>query len=168
MRFHKASCYTKSEAEELISVKVILKGYSMASFFRVKSELVASGELRLVLRSCLASQCRCYSSTTTASKDQEEVIERQPENYRPGADSYAYDNPWPKLNRGRLDFLFGDGWRRPLARDQGAKMRRQWIWFGQCSYDEHKDWFDFHSKFFIFCTVMVVYFTFWIVYARPD
>lgn len=42
--------------------------------------------------------------------------------YRPGSDSYAYDNPWPKLNGGRLDWLFGDGWRRPLAKDQGAKM----------------------------------------------
>lgn len=42
--------------------------------------------------------------------------------FRPGSDSYAYDNPWPKLNGGRLDWMFGDGWRRPLAKDQGAKM----------------------------------------------
>uniref|UniRef100_A0A1I7XAH7 Uncharacterized protein n=1 Tax=Heterorhabditis bacteriophora TaxID=37862 RepID=A0A1I7XAH7_HETBA len=40
----------------------------------------------------------------------------------PGSDSYAYENPWPKLNGGRLDWLFGDGWRRPLAKEQGAKM----------------------------------------------
>ena len=49
-------------------------------------------------------------------------IERKPENYRPGSDSYAYENPWPKLNAGRFDWLFQDGWRRPLAKDQGAKM----------------------------------------------
>ncbi|PIO57175.1 hypothetical protein TELCIR_21421, partial [Teladorsagia circumcincta] len=63
----------------------------------------------------------------------------------PGTDSYAYDNPWPKLNGGRLDWLFGDGWRRPLAKDQGAKMRREWIWFGRVSHDEHKDWLNFHQ-----------------------
>lgn len=42
--------------------------------------------------------------------------------FRPGSDSYAYENPWPKLNKGRLDWLFQDGWRRPLTKDQGAKM----------------------------------------------
>uniref|UniRef100_A0AC34F2A7 Uncharacterized protein n=1 Tax=Panagrolaimus sp. ES5 TaxID=591445 RepID=A0AC34F2A7_9BILA len=49
-------------------------------------------------------------------------IERKLDNYRPGSDSYAYENPWPKLNSGRLDWLFQDGWRRPLAKDQGAKI----------------------------------------------
>lgn len=43
-------------------------------------------------------------------------------NFRPGSDTYAYDNPWPKLNKGRLDWLFQDGWRRPLATDQGGKI----------------------------------------------
>jgi hypothetical protein len=42
--------------------------------------------------------------------------------FRPGSDSYAYENPWPKLNKGRLDWLFQDGWRRPLAKDQGARL----------------------------------------------
>lgn len=49
-------------------------------------------------------------------------VVRKPANYKPGSDSYAYENPWPKLNGGRLDWLFGDGWRRPLAKDQGGKM----------------------------------------------
>ncbi|EPB67602.1 hypothetical protein ANCCEY_13306 [Ancylostoma ceylanicum] len=81
-----------------------------------------------------------------ASHSQSESnIERKPDLYRPGSDSYAYDNPWPKLNGGRLDWLFGDGWRRPLAKDQGAKMRREWIWFSQVSHDEHKDWLKFHQ-----------------------
>ncbi|VDK44137.1 unnamed protein product [Anisakis simplex] len=87
---------------------------------------------------------------------------------RPGSDSYAYDNPWPKLNGGRLDWLFGDGWRRPLAKDQGAKMRREWIWFSQIAYDEHKDWLRFHQIAFVLFTVLTTWFTCWIVFAKPD
>ncbi|KHN70642.1 hypothetical protein Tcan_14337 [Toxocara canis] len=98
----------------------------------------------------------------------EENIERKPVDYRPGSDSYAYDNPWPKLNGGRLDWLFGDGWRRPLAKDQGAKMRREWIWFSQVAHDEHKDWMRFHQFAFVLFTVMTTWFTCWIVFAKPD
>lgn len=95
-------------------------------------------------------------------------IERKPDLYRPGSDSYAYDNPWPKLNSGRLDWLFGDGWRRPLAKEQGAKMRREWIWFSQVAHDEHKDWLKFHQVAFLFFTVLTTWFTCWIMFARPD
>ncbi|KAK5982750.1 hypothetical protein GCK32_005548 [Trichostrongylus colubriformis] len=95
-------------------------------------------------------------------------MERKPDLYRPGTDSYAYDNPWPKLNGGRLDWLFGDGWRRPLAKDQGAKLRREWIWFGRVSYDEHKDWSKFHQGMFILCTLLTTWVTCWIAFARPD
>ncbi|WKX95688.1 hypothetical protein Q1695_012276 [Nippostrongylus brasiliensis] len=87
---------------------------------------------------------------------------------RPGSDSYAYDNPWPKLNGGRFDWLFGDGWRRPLAKDQGAKMRREWIWFGRVSHDEHKDWLKFHQTTFLLFTVLTTWVTCWIMFARPD
>ncbi|KAK0398508.1 hypothetical protein QR680_002625 [Steinernema hermaphroditum] len=83
-------------------------------------------------------------------------------------DSYAYENPWPKLNGGRLDWLFGDGWRRPLAKDQGAKMRREWIWFSQVSHDEHKDWLKFHQIAFLLFTVMTTWITCWIMFAKPD
>ncbi|WKX96601.1 hypothetical protein Q1695_012775 [Nippostrongylus brasiliensis] len=85
---------------------------------------------------------------------------------RPGSDSYAYDNPWPKLNGGRFDWLFGDGWRRPLAKDQGAKMRREWIWFGRVSHDEHKDWLKFHQTTFLLFTVLTTWVTCWIMFAR--
>ncbi|TMS38094.1 hypothetical protein L596_004896 [Steinernema carpocapsae] len=75
---------------------------------------------------------------------------------------------WPKLNKGRLDWLFGDGWRRPLAKDQGAKMRREWIWFNQVSYDEHKDWAKFHQVAFVLFTMMTVWLTCWMMFAKPD
>lgn len=59
--------------------------------------------------------------------DADSNIERKSDDYRPGTDNYAYENPWPKLNKGRLDGLFQDGWRRPLAKDQGAKMVRSML-----------------------------------------
>jgi hypothetical protein len=95
-------------------------------------------------------------------------IERKPDNYRPGSDSYAYENPWPKLNRGRLDWLFQDGWRRPLAKDQGAKTRREWLWFGQVAHDEHSDWYRFHYMTFFAFTAFTMWITWWIVMLRPD
>uniref|UniRef100_A0A7E4W0K2 NADH dehydrogenase [ubiquinone] 1 beta subcomplex subunit 11, mitochondrial n=1 Tax=Panagrellus redivivus TaxID=6233 RepID=A0A7E4W0K2_PANRE len=95
-------------------------------------------------------------------------IERKPDNYRPGSDSYAYENPWPKLNGGRLDWLFQDGWRRPLAKDQGAKTRREWIWFGQVAHDEHKDWYRFHAMSFLLFTVLTSWFTCYVFFLRPD
>uniref|UniRef100_A0A0N5ASV8 NADH dehydrogenase [ubiquinone] 1 beta subcomplex subunit 11, mitochondrial n=1 Tax=Syphacia muris TaxID=451379 RepID=A0A0N5ASV8_9BILA len=140
----------------------------MTSLLRLGEVAATPLELRIFLRSRLEFQLRCSSDAASHKEADQDVIERKPADYRPGADSYAYDNPWPKLNKGRFDWMFGDGWRRPLAKDQGAKTRRQWLWFGQCSYDEHKDWFDFHAKFFIISTLMVVYFTAWIIYAKPD
>uniref|UniRef100_A0AC35TUT5 NADH dehydrogenase [ubiquinone] 1 beta subcomplex subunit 11, mitochondrial n=1 Tax=Rhabditophanes sp. KR3021 TaxID=114890 RepID=A0AC35TUT5_9BILA len=95
-------------------------------------------------------------------------IVRKGADYKPGTDSYAYDNPWPKLNGGRLDWLFGDGWRRPLAKDQGAKMRREWIWFGQVAHDEHADWIRFHKIAFMLFTVLTTWTTCWIIWAKPD
>jgi hypothetical protein len=71
----------------------------------------------------------------TGHQQEDGGLERQPDNYRfvsrmqffmvylrPGSDSFAYENPWPKLNGSRLDWMFHDGWRRPLAPDQGGKM----------------------------------------------
>ncbi|KAF8373294.1 hypothetical protein PRIPAC_79723 [Pristionchus pacificus] len=98
----------------------------------------------------------------------DEKIERKSDDYRPGSDSYAYENPWPKLNGGRLDWLFGDGWRRPLAKEQGAKTRREWIWFSQVAHDEHKDWLKMHQISFLLITVLTTWFTCWIMFARPD
>lgn len=95
-------------------------------------------------------------------------IPRKDELYRPGSDSYAYENPWPKLNGGRLDWLFGDGWRRPLAKDQGAKMRREWIWFSRVAHDEHQDWVKFHQAAFLLFTVLTTWCTCWIMFLKPD
>ncbi|EJW73784.1 hypothetical protein WUBG_15309, partial [Wuchereria bancrofti] len=50
------------------------------------------------------------SSAVSHGANGQENIEMKPANYRPGSDSYAYENPWPKLNGSRLDWLFGDGW----------------------------------------------------------
>ncbi|VDN56342.1 unnamed protein product [Dracunculus medinensis] len=112
--------------------------------------------------------CLSYSSDAAHKNSGDEQIERQAVDYRPGSDSYAYENPWPKLNRGRLDWLFGDGWRRPLAKDQGAKMRREWIWFNRVAHDEYEDWKRYHSFMFILGTVMLVWATSWVVFAKPD
>ncbi|CAJ0925611.1 unnamed protein product, partial [Mesorhabditis belari] len=95
-------------------------------------------------------------------------VQRQAYDYRPGQDTYAYENPWPKLNGGRFDWLFGDGWRRPLAKDQGAKMRREWIWFSQVAHDEHADWKRFHSVFFTSMTLLTIWVTSYIIWFRPD
>uniref|UniRef100_A0A0N4ZDT3 NADH dehydrogenase [ubiquinone] 1 beta subcomplex subunit 11, mitochondrial n=1 Tax=Parastrongyloides trichosuri TaxID=131310 RepID=A0A0N4ZDT3_PARTI len=100
--------------------------------------------------------------------DKDANIVRNDPNYRPGSDSYAYENPWPKLNGGRLDWMFGDGWRRPLAKDQGGKMRKEWLWFGQVSHDEHKDWVRHHKFSFMFFTVLTVWTTCWIIWLKPD
>ncbi|VDN20351.1 unnamed protein product [Gongylonema pulchrum] len=89
-------------------------------------------------------------------------------NLKPGSDSYAYENPWPKLNGSRLDWLFGDGWRRPLAKDQGAQLRRNWIWFGLSPYDEHADWLKFHKYMFVLLTLMVTWVTLYLQYGAPD
>lgn len=78
-----------------------------------------------------------HTENVTPAGDQPKM-EMQPNDYRPGSDSYAYENPWPKLNstfynkrfslmlfffaEGRLDWLFQDGWRRPLAPEQGLKF----------------------------------------------
>uniref|UniRef100_A0A0N5C0D2 Uncharacterized protein n=1 Tax=Strongyloides papillosus TaxID=174720 RepID=A0A0N5C0D2_STREA len=47
---------------------------------------------------------------------------RKPVDYKPGSDLYACKNPYLKLSGSSLDELFGDEWRRPLAKDQGGKM----------------------------------------------
>ncbi|VDK61539.1 unnamed protein product [Onchocerca ochengi] len=108
------------------------------------------------------------SSGTSHGAHGEENIERKPADYRPGSDSYAYENPFPKLNRSRLDWLFGDGWRRPLAKDQGGQIRRNWIWFGLSPYDEHADWLKFHQYMFALLTIMVTWVTLYMLYAAPD
>ncbi|KAL3079790.1 hypothetical protein niasHS_014072 [Heterodera schachtii] len=95
-------------------------------------------------------------------------IPRQPDMYRPGSDSFAYENPWPMLNKGRLDWLFNDGWRRPLAADQGAHMRRQWIYFKCIPRDEHKDWKKWHGTMPIFGTGCLVLLTFVWQYCNSD
>lgn len=64
--------------------------------------------------------------------------------YVPGSESYAFDNPWPKLNKGRLDWLFGDGWRRPPMKEEGQFLRANWIPFGFNVYDEYDDWQKTH------------------------
>jgi len=95
-------------------------------------------------------------------------MERKSDDYRPGSDSYAYDNPWPKLNKGRLDWLFGDGWRRPLAKDQGAKMRREWLWFAQVSHDEYRDWRQFHGYAWVIFTCLTMWTTLFMWLMKPD
>uniref|UniRef100_A0A915P1L9 NADH dehydrogenase [ubiquinone] 1 beta subcomplex subunit 11, mitochondrial n=1 Tax=Meloidogyne floridensis TaxID=298350 RepID=A0A915P1L9_9BILA len=89
--------------------------------------------------------------------DDDVKMEKQPDHYRPGTDTYAYENPWPKLNKGRLDWLFNDGWRRPLPADQGGYMRRSWIWRGHDASDEYKDWIRFHKYMFILGTAITVW-----------
>uniref|UniRef100_A0A0N5BFY4 NADH dehydrogenase [ubiquinone] 1 beta subcomplex subunit 11, mitochondrial n=1 Tax=Strongyloides papillosus TaxID=174720 RepID=A0A0N5BFY4_STREA len=100
--------------------------------------------------------------------DNDPSIVRKSADYKPGSDSYAYENPYPKLNGGRLDWLFGDGWRRPLAKDQGGKMRREWIWFGQVSHDEYKDWLSHHKASFLVVTFLTVWTTCWLIWMKPD
>lgn len=97
-----------------------------------------------------------------------QMWEHHKPSYRPGTDSYAYDNPWPKLNKGRLDWLFQDGWRRPLARDQGAKMRREWIPFGWDVHDEHHDYVQWHRWNFWSLTVTLVYLSAFCYCMLPD
>ncbi|PAV75077.1 hypothetical protein WR25_06523 [Diploscapter pachys] len=98
----------------------------------------------------------------------EKNIPKQTEDYRPGSDSFAYENPWPKLNSGRLDWLFQEGWRRPLAKDQGGKVRREWIWFGQVPHDEHKDWLKHHQLSFLIVTVLTAWMTIWLCMLKSD
>ncbi|KAK6026209.1 hypothetical protein OSTOST_07872 [Ostertagia ostertagi] len=47
-------------------------------------------------------------------------------------------------------------------------MRREWIWFGRVSHDEHKDWLKFHQGVFLVFTVLTTWVTCWIMFARPD
>uniref|UniRef100_A0A914D1C6 NADH dehydrogenase [ubiquinone] 1 beta subcomplex subunit 11, mitochondrial n=1 Tax=Acrobeloides nanus TaxID=290746 RepID=A0A914D1C6_9BILA len=113
---------------------------------------------------------RNYASQSSHN-DHHEVepkIERKPDLYRPGSDSYAYENPWPKLNKGRLDWLFQDGWRRPLTKDQGAKMRREWIPWGQVMHDEYKDWATFHQFMFLIGWLMIGFVTVFVYFLRSD
>ncbi|CAD5219146.1 unnamed protein product [Bursaphelenchus okinawaensis] len=95
-------------------------------------------------------------------------LEKQSPEYRPGSDTYAYENPWPKLNKGRLDWMFNDGWRRPLAPDQGGRLRKEWLWFGVVGHNEHADWKNFHTLMFGAATVLSVYVFFVLIFLRSD
>ncbi|KAH7703538.1 Protein F42G8.10 a, partial [Aphelenchoides avenae] len=132
--------------------------------------MLAAGKVRPVaLRErTLVQAFRRYAASHGPSNEELEEVERQPNFYRPGSDSYAYENPWPKLNKGRLDWLFQDGWRRPPAKDQGQRMRRQWIWWGQVSHDEHADWLKFHKGAFIAFTFVCGWFGMYICFMLPD
>jgi hypothetical protein len=67
-----------------------------------------------------------------------------------------------------LDWLFQDGWRRPLAKDQGGRMRREWMWLGMVSHDEHADWLNFHKYTFIAFTMFTTWFTLYAIYFHAD
>ncbi len=101
-------------------------------------------------------------------QDEHANLPRHADDYVPGSSSYAYDNPWPKLNKGRLDWLFGDGWRRPLAKDQGLYTRKEWVCWGINEYDEYEDWKRFHQWLFTFCTLTLGFITVMIVFLQPD
>uniref|UniRef100_A0A915ELK5 NADH dehydrogenase [ubiquinone] 1 beta subcomplex subunit 11, mitochondrial n=1 Tax=Ditylenchus dipsaci TaxID=166011 RepID=A0A915ELK5_9BILA len=95
-------------------------------------------------------------------------MEMQSEMYKPGSDHFAYENPWPKLNKGRLDWMFQDSWRRPLAPDQGAKMRKEWIYMGQCTYNEYYDWLKYHRLAIMFFTMLCPVVLFKFMFLEPD
>ena len=95
-------------------------------------------------------------------------MEKQTDFYRPGSDSFAYENPWPKLNKGRLDWMFNDGWRRPLADDQGAWTRREWFWLAASTKSEHKDWEKFHYYMFYMSTLLGVWFMMYMYFMTTD
>ncbi|KAI1713946.1 ESSS subunit of NADH:ubiquinone oxidoreductase (complex i) domain-containing protein [Ditylenchus destructor] len=113
---------------------------------------------------------RRYASTTDHHHPPEDQpkMEMQPENYRPGSDHYAYENPWPKLNKGRLDGLFQDGYRRPLARDQGGWVRMEWIRWLEYGHDEYRDWYKFHLGAFMMFTMFAGWLIFIFLFMRPD
>ncbi|KRZ58792.1 hypothetical protein T02_10770 [Trichinella nativa] len=54
----------------------------------------------------------------------------------------------PYYRKSRFDWLFGEGYRRPLAADQGGKMRRGWLAYGFHPTDEYTDWKRAHTVFF--------------------
>uniref|UniRef100_A0A183FDN0 NADH dehydrogenase [ubiquinone] 1 beta subcomplex subunit 11, mitochondrial n=1 Tax=Heligmosomoides polygyrus TaxID=6339 RepID=A0A183FDN0_HELPZ len=107
-----------------------------------------------------------YSCSIEAESEKAEqfVISFYVQIFRPGSDSYAYDNPWPKLNGGRLDWMFGDGWRRPLAKDQGAKMVFLLILLLTYNYIIT---YICGATFLLF-TLLTTWVTCWIMFARPD
>ncbi|KJH49231.1 hypothetical protein DICVIV_04671 [Dictyocaulus viviparus] len=47
-------------------------------------------------------------------------------------------------------------------------MRREWIWHGQVSYDEYKDWLKTHQMSFLLITLLTTWVTCWIIFCRPD
>lgn len=97
-----------------------------------------------------------------------QMWEHHKPSYRPGTDTYAYDNPWPKINKGRLDWLFQDGWRRPLAKDQGAKLRREWIPYGWDVHDEYNDWLEWHKWNFWALSITLVWMSAFCYCMLPD
>jgi len=48
------------------------------------------------------------------------------------------------------EFLFEQGWRRPLRREEGGKVREDWYWFGYDSHDEYTDWHLHHKTMMVF------------------
>jgi len=79
--------------------------------------------------------------------------------------NYSANNSFPQniptseekihLNKGRLDWLFADGYKRPLAEDQGGKMRKDWICYGLHPTNEYLDWKLHHALMFIVFSVFI-------------
>jgi len=70
----------------------------------------------------------------------------------PGEDEHPFSYA-PVYRKSRFDWLFGDGWRRPPAKDQGQRLRRDWFCFGYHPTDEYIDWKWQHYALFWTVTI---------------
>lgn len=82
----------------------------------------------------------------------------------PDENPYKYSQVYRKS---RFDWLFGDGWRRPPAHDQGQRLRRDWIAFGYHPTDEYMDW-KTHHYFMFHAFTLIVCGTAFFFYYCPD
>uniref|UniRef100_A0A5S6QWN2 NADH dehydrogenase [ubiquinone] 1 beta subcomplex subunit 11, mitochondrial n=1 Tax=Trichuris muris TaxID=70415 RepID=A0A5S6QWN2_TRIMR len=73
----------------------------------------------------------------------------------------------PFYRKSKLDWLFGEGYRRPLAADQGGTMRRGWLTYGFHPTDEYLDWKNAHAAAFGVMAILASGFLFYLIY-KPD
>ncbi|KAL1285709.1 NADH dehydrogenase [ubiquinone] 1 beta subcomplex subunit [Trichinella pseudospiralis] len=73
----------------------------------------------------------------------------------------------PYYRKSRFDWLFGEGYRRPLAADQGGKMRRGWLAYGFHPTDEYTDWKRAHAVFFALIGIAFPGLVF-VLWYKPD
>jgi len=94
------------------------------------------------------------------------TIQGLPPNETPGPDEHPFSYS-PVYRKSRFAWLFGDGWRRPPAKDQGQRMRRDWFNYGLHPTDEYLDWKWTHYSLFWFITVFMCGSAFFFIF-KPD